>query len=91
MVIPQLLADGAVQEFTLSNALQIIGMVLIGAIGTLLKMGVTDMKNELKGLSKRLDRQCARLRNVELDVAANSGRKVRPMVDDVDDTDMYDE
>lgn len=88
MEITQLLAEvaGPANDLTWTGIVQIVGMVLIGAIGSLIRMKMTDVQKSIDGLSSRMDRQCTRLRDVELDVAGQSGRKVRRLRNDVDDT-----
>lgn len=83
-----LLAE-AVDGLTTSNVIQIVAMVMVGAIGALIKMAIDDIKKSVKEVSERLNRNCSRLRRVELDTARSVGRKVRRVRDDVDeDLDM---
>lgn len=89
-----LLADAAgANDSEWFHVVQGIFMVMVGVIGALIKIGITDMKNAIVGLSARLDRNCRRLRRVEIDSARQVGRTVRRTVDDVceDETDYEDQ
>lgn len=82
-----LLADAEAGQLDWWHAVQFVFMVLIGAIGSLIRMSITDFKKSVEGMSCRMDRNCRRLQRVELDIAKHVGRHVRRVKDDVEESD----